>query len=342
MAEHQGMLVCVSHSPIIMIRAQAPAEEDEILAAYARTVKEIERFDPELVIAIASDHFAGFHLSLMPPYCIGLEAEAMGDVGGFAGPLAVPRDDARRLIESLRGAGFDPAVSYHMRLDHAFSQPLYRLLGGLDRYPVIPLFVNAIVPPLLPFGRSRALGEAMGRYLRECGKRVLVIGSGGLSHHPTRYYPAPADAPSDVYAWQLDGERGGSMSEAQWLERLHGMHVEGAKMLVDGRRTREDICLNPDFDRRFMALAAELSMQAVDAWSPTEIVAEAGIGSMELHAWIAAIEAYRGFDGRPTYEQIYAPTLEYGIGYGMLVAGGCSDAGAPLSTGHGGGVAEVA
>lgn len=320
--EHRGMLVCVSHSPIIMIRAKAPAEEEEILALYARAVAQIERFDPELVIAVAPDHFAGFHLSVMPPYCVGLEARAVGDVGGFAGPLAVPREEAVKLLAALRGAGFDPAVSYRMRLDHAFSQPLHRLLGGLDRYPVIPLFVNAIVPPLLPFGRSRALGEALGRYLRGCGKRVLVIGSGGLSHHPTRYYPAPAEAPADVYAWELDAERGGSMSEAQWLQRLYDMHIEGAQMLVDGRRTREDIHLNEDFDRRFMRMAAALDVQAVDAWSPSETVAEAGIGSMELHAWIAAIEAYRGFDGRRPHGQIYAPALEYGIGYGMLVAGG--------------------
>jgi 2,3-dihydroxyphenylpropionate 1,2-dioxygenase len=327
LAKHRGMMVCVSHSPIIMIRDRAPAEEPEILATYGRAAEEIKRFDPELVIAIASDHFAGFHLSLTPPYCVGLDAHAIGDVGGFAGPLAVPRDEALKLLEGLREAGFDPAVSYRMRLDHAFSQPLHRLLGGLDRYPVIPLFVNAIVPPLLPCGRSRALGAALGRHLRACGKRVLVIGSGGLSHHPTRYYPAPADASPEVYAWELDGERGGSMSEAQWLERLHDMHVEGATMLVDGRRTREDICLNPDFDRQFMAMATRMDLQPVEAWSPSETVARAGIGSMELHAWVAAIEAYRGFDGRPPHDQIYAPTLEYGIGYGMLVAGGIGGGG---------------
>ena len=323
------MLACVSHSPIIMIRAQAPQAEPEILAAYARTVAAIERFDPELVIAIASDHFAGFHLALMPPYCVGLQAQAVGDVGGFAGPLNVPRNEALALVGALRDAGFDPAVSHRMQLDHAFSQPLYRLLGALDRYPVVPLFVNAIVPPLLPFARSRALGAALGRHIRSLGRRVLVIGSGGLSHHPTRYYPAPEDAEPAIYAWELDGERGGSMTQAQWLERLLEMHLEGAKMLVDGRRTAQDIHLNPAFDRRFMAAAATLDLSATDQWEPLATVAEAGIGSMELHAWIAAIEAYRGVDTRLPHEAVYEPTLEYGIGYGMLVAGGASTARSP-------------
>lgn len=318
----QGLLVCVSHSPIIMIRARAPAEEQEILAAYQRTVEAIERFDPELVIVLASDHYAGFHLETMPPYCIGLAAEAIGDVGGFAGKLDVPREAALALIESLRDAGFDPAVSYRMTVDHAFSQPLHRLFGALDRYPVVPLFVNAIVPPLLRFARSRLLGEAIGRHARATGQRVLVIGSGGLSHHPTRYYPGVGEAPPEVEAWQMAGALGGSMSEPEWLQRLLTMHEEGAHMLVDGRRTREDICLNPAFDERFMQMAARLDVQPADAWDPVATVAEAGIGSMELHAWIGAIAAYRELDGRAPHECLYAPTLEYGLGYGMLVAGG--------------------
>lgn len=317
-----GMLVCVSHSPIIMIRAQAPQEEPEILAAYQRAVEAIERFQPELVVALASDHFGGFHLTAMPPFCVGLDAVALGDVGGFAGPLNVPRDLALGLVEALRDAAFDPAVSYRMTLDHAFSQPLHRLLGGLDRYPVLPVFVNAIVPPLQRFARTRQFGEVLGRHLASLNKRVLVIGSGGLSHHPTRYYPAVGEAEPAVAAWQLAGPQGGSMTEAQWLDRLQVMHEEGAHMLIDGRRTREDICLNPAFDERFMAMAARLNLQAVDGWDPVATVAEAGIGSMELHAWVAALEAYRLMDGRLPHDHLYAPTLEYGIGYGMVVAGG--------------------
>ena len=142
-----SMLACVSHSPIIMIRAKPPAEEPEINALYQDCIDAIHEFDPERVIIFGSDHFAGFHLRVMPAYCVGLAAEAVDDVGGFGGKLDVPQEDALALAKSLRANGFDPALSYEMRVDHAFSQPLHRLMGALDRYPVIPIFIGALAPP---------------------------------------------------------------------------------------------------------------------------------------------------------------------------------------------------
>ncbi len=322
-----GMLVCVSHSPIIMIRAKAPDDEPAILALYESCRHQIKEFDPQLVFILASDHYAGFHLSVMPAYCVAFAATALDDIGGFPGPLNVPECIAIDLVKALRADGFDPATSHTMRVDHGFSQPLHRLLDRLDRYPVIPMFVNAMAPPLPQFSRSRGIGASLGRFAARTGKRVLFIGSGGLSHHPTRYYPPLGDAEPDVYAWQLDAERGGSMTSAVWFERLKQMHIEGARMLIDGRRTRQDICLNPTFDEHFMAMARCLDVDAVDTWDAEQTVAVAGIGSMELHTWIGAIEAYKKMDGRPPHGSIYSPALEYGVGYGMVVAGG-----RPLST----------
>jgi 2,3-dihydroxyphenylpropionate 1,2-dioxygenase len=36
------------------------------------------------------------------------------------------------------------AVSYNMQVDHGFAQPLEFLLGGLDRLPVLPVFINGV------------------------------------------------------------------------------------------------------------------------------------------------------------------------------------------------------
>lgn len=314
-------LVCVSHSPIIMIRAKPPAEEVQINAYYQRTVEAIERFDPELVIVFGTDHFAGFFYSLMPAYCLGTEAEAVDDVGGFAGKLKVPADAAVALVEHLRDSGFDPALSRQMKVDHAFSQPLHRLLGALDARPVIPVFIGALCEPLMRFSRSRAFGEAVGAFAAASGQRVLLLGSGGLSHHPTRYYPLLGQASPEVQQWQQDGERSGVMSEAAWLNRLREMHEEGATMLVDGRRTERDICLNPAFDDWFMQALRGGQFDALDALQPQQTVQQAGIGSMELHAWIAAAAAHRSAGGGAVDESLYVPALEYGIGYGMLTAG---------------------
>lgn len=314
-------LVCVSHSPIIMIRAKAPAEEEEIRACYQDTVEAIRHFDPELVIAFGSDHFSGFFYSLMPPYCIGTKATAVDDVGGFAGELDVPAETAVALVRRLRKSGFDPALSRQMKVDHAFSQPLHRLLGALDARPVIPVFIDAMSDPLISFGRSHSLGQVVGDFAAQTGLRVLFLGSGGLSHHPTRYYPLEGQAGPEVSGWQLDGERGGTMTEQAWLQRLREMHEEGAVMLVDGRRTPKDICLNPEFDIWFMQRMAAGDHAALNALDPQETVRRAGIGSMELHAWIAASAAHQVADGGLPERSLYVPALEYGIGYGMMTAG---------------------
>ncbi|WP_438391881.1 hypothetical protein [Caballeronia sp. DA-9] len=308
-----------------MIRAKAPAEEEQILGLYAQCRADIEAFNPELVIIFASDHFAGFHFSLMPQYCVGVAATAVQDVGGFGGPLNVPRSLALALIDEMSGKGFDAAVSHQMRVDHAFSQPLHRLLGSLDRYPVIPVFLNAIASPVLSFSRAEQLGATIGEIVAATGERTLVIGSGGLSHHPTRYYPLPGTATTEVEAYQMHGASEKSMTDEQWFNRLYDMHVEGATMLVDGRRTARDIRLNAEFDENFMQMIREGNLSASRNWDSEWVIETAGIGAMEANSWAAGLSAYQQLDPRPVRDSLYVPALEYGIGYGMAVAGGVQD-----------------
>ncbi|MFM0285942.1 DODA-type extradiol aromatic ring-opening family dioxygenase [Paraburkholderia megapolitana] len=316
-----AMLICVSHSPITLIRAKAPEREPEILSLYERTAQEVASFDPELVVVFASDHFAGFHYSLMPSYCVGLEASAVADVGGFGGEFRVPRETVLSVVQALMARGFDPAVSHRMKVDHAFSQPVHRLCGSLDRYPVIPIFLNAIAAPMLSFGRARLLGVALGEIFSNVDARILVIASGGLSHHPTRYYPALGSGSPEVEAWQMSGPDSGMSSDA-WFDKLKSMHEEGANMLIDGRRTVRDIRLNEAFDERFMDLMCATDISVVDNWATDSVIEEAGIGAMELNAWTAGWSTYRQLQSAPVRRQIYVPALEYGIGYGMVVAGG--------------------
>ncbi len=89
----------------------------------------------------------------------------------------------------------DLAVSYCMQVDHGFAQPLEFLLGGLDTLPVLPVFINGVAAPAAGFQRTRMLGEAIGRFLTTLNKRVLIFGSGGLSHQP----PVPELAKADAH-----------------------------------------------------------------------------------------------------------------------------------------------
>ncbi len=60
---------------------------------------------------------------------------------------------------------------------------------------MLPVFINGVAAPLPGFQRTRLLGEAMGRFLNTLNKRVLILGSGGLSHQP----PVPELAKADAH-----------------------------------------------------------------------------------------------------------------------------------------------
>ncbi len=115
----------------------------------------------------------------MPPFCLGVGATAIGDFASAAGDLPVPTELAEACAHAVINSGIDLAVSYNMQVDHGFAQPLEFLLGGLDRVPVLPVFINGVAAPLPGFQRTRLLGEAMGRFLNTLNKRVLILGSGG-------------------------------------------------------------------------------------------------------------------------------------------------------------------
>ena len=251
-------LICASHSPLLYCYKKEPEKWQELQDSFTAQAEAIKAFDPELVIAFGSDHFNGFFLKMMPSFCVGFQADAVADIGGFPGPLDVPADIAKDLVTDLRRQKLDPSVSYKMTIDHAFSQSIHIMLGGISARPVIPIFINYITPPFIPFVRSRLLGEAVGRYSQKLGKRILFLASGGMSHHPTRYYPAPGEGEEAVAAWQLSGgEDPQSLTKQQWLERLYNMHHEGAEMIVRGERTAAQMFLNAEADWRFLNIFKE-------------------------------------------------------------------------------------
>jgi len=313
------MLVCASHSPLLYCYARAPACHEQLERRFAERAAAIRAFAPELVVVFGPDHFNGFFLQLMPPFCAALSCTAVADIGGFAGALQVPESLALGCVEAVRAADVDLAVSYQMTVDHGFSQTMHRMLGALDAYPVIPVFVNGIAPPYVPFRRSRLLGAAIGRYVAGLGKRVLFLASGGMSHNPLRYYPKYGSDPV-VSGYQLTGGASG-MSQAEWLERLELMHREGARMLTDGRRTRADLKLNPEFDGQFLDIISSRELSQVDALDPSWMVEHAGIGSLELHTWAAAAAANAAAGGQVPVVDLYAEALEYGIAVGMVHGG---------------------
>jgi protocatechuate 4,5-dioxygenase, beta chain len=119
-------------------------------------------------------------------------------VPAFKGDL----DLSWHLIESLVADEFDLTTCQEMKVDHAFTLPMALLwpdhVSGQERWPVrvVPVCINTVQAPLPSAARCWKLGEAIGRAVESFGtnERVVVIGTGGLSH-------------------QLDGKRAGFINK---------------------------------------------------------------------------------------------------------------------------------
>lgn len=315
-------MVAASHSPLLDFPARESSSVLNILAALEQARARIRAFDPELVILFGVDHYGGHHMDCMPSFCVGVEATAIADVGGTPGRLNVPRELAVQAVKAIRAAGVDTAVSYAMDVDHGFSQALKRLLGGVNTYPVLPIFVSCLQPPFSPFARARALGEAVGSFARTLGqKRILFMGTGGLAHNPYHLFPPIDEVQPEWRPYILHGKAQSDVPQQDWLDYEIREHHVGAKMLISDEMTHEMVGLNDRWDKAFLATYCEGALSTFDQWDPEQVMAEAGIGAVETQSWIAAGQAMLTASGALPRVMFHEVSMEVGIGFGIADAG---------------------
>src|SRR5882672_4117900 len=139
----------MSHSPLMGFTEPAVETRERVDMALGGARKFVAEFDPDLVVVFGPDHYNGFFYDMMPSFCIGAAAESIGDYDTPAGPLPVDHDAALMLVRGVLDAEIDVTLSERMYVDHGFAQPLQVLLGGIDRAPVVPVFINCVAVPHL-------------------------------------------------------------------------------------------------------------------------------------------------------------------------------------------------
>jgi 2,3-dihydroxyphenylpropionate 1,2-dioxygenase len=303
----------ISHTPLMGLNAVAEAVDRELQSAIAAARQQVQAFAPDLVVLVAPDHYNGFFNELMPPFCIGSEAESVGDYLSPAGPLNVDTKAAIALADRLMDEDFDIAVSRQMRVDHGFAQALQLMWGSLDTPPVLPIFLNAVAKPGIPrVRRCRALGEAIGRFLDTLGRRTLLIGSGGLSHEP----PVPTLAHPDPAVRQRITRR----TEPTAAERdAKTQRVMAAgRALAAGDSTMKP--LNPAWDQRWMDALAQggPALDALKGLSEDSIEREGGLSAHESKTWLVARSALPSDRALPCALRHYQAIPEYIAGYGLM------------------------
>ena len=305
-------LECLSHTPLHGYYDPAPEVVAEVERQQAAARARVEAFDPELVVLFAPDHYNGFFYDVMPAFCIGVEASSVGDFKSLAGPLSVPKASALDCARHVLDSGVDVAVSYRMQVDHGFAQALEVLTGGLDRYPVIPVFINSVAPPMAPCRRVRLLGDAIGRYAAQLGKRVLILGSGGISHEPP--VPEIATANAEVAERLIAGRNPTPEARQARQERT----IAAGKSFTAGTSRLHP--LNPDWDQAFLRVLARGELEAVDGFSDDWITEQGGKSAHEIRTWIAAFAALAASGSYDASIEYYRPIPEWIAGFAIMQA----------------------
>lgn len=303
--------ITASHTPLMHTVEPRGDTRAAVDAAFAEARAFARDFRPDLVVVVAPDHYNGMFYDLMPPFCVGAAADAVGDYGTAAGPLAVDRQAARHVVRAVLAAGIDLAMSERMVVDHGFAQPLEILFGGIDTVPTVPVFVNSVAVPFGPVQRTRLFGEALGRALLALDRRVLLLGSGGLSHDPP--LPQLEGAPPEVVARLVSGRHPTPEDRAarEGRVRAAGLAVAAGE---PGPR------LNPAWDEAFLDLLSRGELAATDGWSNEWITTEAGNSAHEVRTWLACYAALAAAGPYEVHSSFYRPVPEWIAGFGITSA----------------------
>ncbi|RNM12095.1 3-carboxyethylcatechol 2,3-dioxygenase [Nocardioides pocheonensis] len=302
----------LSHSPLI--GKNDPATE--VLAAVDAAVDAargwVKKFDPELVVLFAPDHYNGFFYKEMPPFCLATGATAVGDFGSASGPLSVDNEAAVELARGVLDRGIDLTVSARMVVDHGFVQPLEVIFGGIDRIPVVPVFVNGVATPLCPISRIRALGAAIGEVAATMDRRVLFVGSGGLSHDPP--VPVLEGAPPRVADALIEGHPPTAEQRAKGEERV----VAAGRAYAAGDSSM--IPINPAWDNEFLDHLEKNELAALDSWTVEWMGAQGGGSGHEVRTWIAAFAALAATGDYEVNSRFYHAIPEWIAGFAVATA----------------------
>ncbi|HUW35807.1 MAG TPA: class III extradiol dioxygenase family protein [Rhodocyclaceae bacterium] len=167
---------------------------------------------PDVAVVFYNDHGLNFFLDKLPTFAIGAAAEYHNADEGWGIPTLPPftgePDLSWHLIEELIEREFDLTSCQEMQVDHAFTLPLKLLWPNDAVCPVaaVPVCINTVQFPLPSAARCYKLGQAVGQAIASWDRdlRVVVIGTGGLSH-------------------QLDGQRAGFINKAFDLQFMDSL-----------------------------------------------------------------------------------------------------------------------
>ena len=297
--------VAVAHSPFWDINAPVQGEG----ASFARAVhglgETVRALDIDTAVIFGPDHFRNFFYDLMPAFCIGMDkVSTFGEFGSRRAAWNVDANLAQNLQQSVFRQGFDPAISFSMGIDHGVAQP-YDVLFPEHDVAAVPIMINANGGPRPSFRRCLDFGRAVGAAITESesNARVLLIGSGGMSHWVRQMSLESPNMPPELRRYVVEGRTEARTNSDQRDADFARRRAEN----ITGR-------VNEIWDLAVLKDFAAGSAEGLCATSDDDIETMAGNGAHELRTWAAVLGAWGG----PLPTVAYEPVPSWLTGMGCI------------------------
>ena len=130
---------------------------ERVKAVAAEIGARLRTLRPDLWIIFANDHAEQFFHTAAPPFTVHVGEEAKGEFAGRQFHWRVRGEIGFEIVRQMYARGFDPAFTSIAKIDYALGIPLTHL-EIVD--PVLPIYVNAYLPPQPSMERCYAFGQA--------------------------------------------------------------------------------------------------------------------------------------------------------------------------------------
>lgn len=161
-------------------------QAERVLAGLMEMRARVRALNPDVIVLAGSDHLNNFNLSMQVTLAVGVADSftTLGDSGAPQTTFPGHRSFAHDFAVHAARRDFDLVQVEELRPDHGMAIPKL-ILDPTDTIPVVPVYINAIMPVPPSPRRCYRLGgvlKEMVETLRPAGERVVVVGGGGLSH----------------------------------------------------------------------------------------------------------------------------------------------------------------
>jgi 2,3-dihydroxyphenylpropionate 1,2-dioxygenase len=239
-----------------------PDTEDKENVAKVRAVaadigERLRALKPDLWIIFSNDHAEQFFHTSAPPFTVHVGGKADGEFAGRKFHWKIPSEIGFELVRQLYRQNFDPAFTSTAKIDYAIGIPLTHI-GHTG--PVLPIYVNAYLPPQPTMERCYQFGQAVARTVTALGLKTVVLASGGMSHFPgtDRYGNPEVEWDKRVLAQlaagnlkSLIGHDEAELDETGKIELRCWACAAGAL----GERTPDVVSFDPSWHHNYASLA---------------------------------------------------------------------------------------